>query len=240
MEKELCFVIEGTKLYLEQVLVDYNEIPVFYVCSSDMGWYLVLCTDIDKQIFYVVKVKLLTISDLLEKNITMRGALLSGSLYWEIFAADQVEDDVVNSLKRQQICAEYLPKEGAFFSTFSEELRAYKERVQRKLFEGNDWKVDMDNLKNGYEELLPTDASLTEISKGLSTLGQYLDNTISYKENTECILQVNAITVEEISPVDVKRLDFSNDTKMSVSLISMRDTQNDVIDTRDSSRLVAA
>ena len=240
MEKELCFVIEGTKLYLEQVLVDYNEIPVFYVCSSDMGWYLVLCTDIDKQIFYVVKVKLLTISDLLEKNITMRGALLSGSLYWEIFSADQVEDDVVNSLKRQQICAEYLPKEGAFFSTFSEELRAYKERVQRKLFEGNDWKVDMDNLKNGYEELLPTDASLTEISKGLSTLGQYLDNTISYKENTECILQVNAITVEEISPVDVKRLDFSNDTKMSVSLISMRDTQNDVIDTRDSSRLVAA
>lgn len=240
MEKELCFVIEGTKLYLEQVLVDYNEIPVFYVCASDMGWYLVLCTDIDKQIFYVVKVKLLTISDLLEKNITMRGALLSGSLYWEIFAADQVENDVVNSLKKQQICVEYLPKEGAFFSVFSEELRVYKEKVQRKLFEGNDWKEDMDNLKNGYEELLPTDASLTEISKGLSTLGQYLDNTIRYKENTECILQVNAITVEKISPVDVKRLDFSNDTKMSVSLISMRDTQNDVIDTRDSSRLVAA
>ena len=163
MEKELCFIIEGTELYLEQVLVDYNEIPVFYICCSDKGLYLVLCTDIDKQKFYVGKVNLLTISDLFEKDITMREAFLRGKSYWEVDAADQVDDDLVRSICKEQIWTEYLPKEGAFFNVFSEELKEYKKNIQEKLFGGNDWKHVADNMTNIFEELLLTNEPLNGI-----------------------------------------------------------------------------
>ena len=35
MDRELCFYIEGNALYLEQVLVDYNSIPIFFVCRDE-------------------------------------------------------------------------------------------------------------------------------------------------------------------------------------------------------------
>lgn len=31
MSKELCFCIDGSELYLEQVLVDYMDIPIFFI-----------------------------------------------------------------------------------------------------------------------------------------------------------------------------------------------------------------
>ena len=31
MNKELCFIIENKKIYLEQILVDYMEIPLFFL-----------------------------------------------------------------------------------------------------------------------------------------------------------------------------------------------------------------
>ena len=30
MEKELCFIIEEDKLFLEKVLVDYLDVPIFF------------------------------------------------------------------------------------------------------------------------------------------------------------------------------------------------------------------
>ena len=29
---ELCFIIDGRALYMEHVLIDYNDDPVFFVC----------------------------------------------------------------------------------------------------------------------------------------------------------------------------------------------------------------
>ena len=30
MSKELCFIIEEKELYMEQVLVDYMDVPIFF------------------------------------------------------------------------------------------------------------------------------------------------------------------------------------------------------------------
>ena len=35
MSRELCFRIMEKELYLEKILVDYNEIPIFYLCTDD-------------------------------------------------------------------------------------------------------------------------------------------------------------------------------------------------------------
>ena len=48
MEATLCFNIEGIELYLEQVLVDYNDIPIFFLCTGEREQYLALCYDLDE------------------------------------------------------------------------------------------------------------------------------------------------------------------------------------------------
>ena len=35
MDKELCFSIENTDLYLDQVLVDYMHVPMFFLCKGE-------------------------------------------------------------------------------------------------------------------------------------------------------------------------------------------------------------
>ena len=35
MNKELCFIIEDKKIYLEQILVDYMEIPLFSYAKKE-------------------------------------------------------------------------------------------------------------------------------------------------------------------------------------------------------------
>lgn len=44
VNKELCFIIENVKLYLEQVLVDYDGFPVFFLCRGENQYYAVLST----------------------------------------------------------------------------------------------------------------------------------------------------------------------------------------------------
>ena len=34
MGKELCFIIENENIYLEQVLVNYIDIPIFFLCRG--------------------------------------------------------------------------------------------------------------------------------------------------------------------------------------------------------------
>lgn len=48
MDKELCFCIEGDELYLEQVLVDYNDIPIF-LCARIKSHILRYCVQIYKK-----------------------------------------------------------------------------------------------------------------------------------------------------------------------------------------------
>ena len=55
MDRELCFYIEGNQLYLEQVLVEYNDIPIFFVCRDTAAHYVVLCSDLEEFRYMVVK-----------------------------------------------------------------------------------------------------------------------------------------------------------------------------------------
>ena len=48
VNSKLCFRIENIELYLEQVLVDYMDIPIFFLCKGVGEYYLVLCTNINE------------------------------------------------------------------------------------------------------------------------------------------------------------------------------------------------
>ena len=75
MDKELCFNIENINLYLEQTLVDYLDIPIFFLCRGEKQYYAALCTNIDELSYIVVKLSLMDVYNLLHGSIPMRDVI---------------------------------------------------------------------------------------------------------------------------------------------------------------------
>lgn len=116
MDKQLCFVIESTKLFLDKSLVYYNETPIFFVCTdSDNKYYLALCSDLDDLKYIVVKISKKTLLQMMTQEITMRKALLSGNSFWSIKIGSEIKDDVVEHKDASELNYDVLPFEGAYY-----------------------------------------------------------------------------------------------------------------------------
>ena len=51
MNKELCFILDNKNIYLDHILVDYEYVPIFFLCKDDeCQYYLALFTDIENGI----------------------------------------------------------------------------------------------------------------------------------------------------------------------------------------------
>lgn len=125
MGRELCFYIDEKELYLEQVLVDYMGVPIFFLCKSGAQYYLALCTDMDALEYVVVQVPASEVSGLLHGRIPMRDAILHQEGYWEIISGDEISMDVVKRHSIGELDQALLPEEAACFEALTEELEGY-------------------------------------------------------------------------------------------------------------------
>lgn len=125
MNKELCFCIEGSKLYLEQVLVDYNEIPIFFICKDDTSYYVVVCADVEELRYIVVKVSDVDLYSLLHGCISMREIFTLQESFWEIISGEEIETDIISYKAIEQIDSSVLPKQGAYFEILTDEIDLY-------------------------------------------------------------------------------------------------------------------
>lgn len=56
MDKILCFKLNNDELYLNQILVDYTNIPIFFICKGKKDYYLVLLTDYNNYNYIIVTI----------------------------------------------------------------------------------------------------------------------------------------------------------------------------------------
>ena len=130
MDRELCFCIEKNKLYLEQVLVDYNDTPIFFVCKDDnMAYYAVLCSDIEELSYIVVNCSKKDLSDLLHGSLSMREVFTKQKSYWEIKSGEEIELDEVKCKSIEEIDYTVLPEEGAYFEILTDEVSSYVKKI---------------------------------------------------------------------------------------------------------------
>ena len=78
MNKEKCFIIDEKILYVEKVLVDFENIPIFFLCKSYDDYYVVLCVDFDNYNYIIVEASLIDIYNLF-LSISFNFLLLSFS-----------------------------------------------------------------------------------------------------------------------------------------------------------------
>jgi hypothetical protein len=130
MEKEKCFCIENKEIYLEQVLVEYNCVPIFFICSSGNEYYVALCTDIDEFNYIVVKTPAQEIYNLLNEKTTMRDIILNQREYWEVISADDMSDDKVKKSAMNKIDYSVLPEENAYYKILTDDVKIYKQKFE--------------------------------------------------------------------------------------------------------------
>lgn len=125
MNNKLCFRIENIELYLEQVLVDYMDIPIFFLCKGESNHYLVLCTDLDELNYIIVRLSMNDLYELLHGEGSIRNTILKQNEYWNVVSGEEIPLDKVEELSIPELDVSLLPKEDVYFEIVTEKLKNY-------------------------------------------------------------------------------------------------------------------
>lgn len=127
MDNTLCFKIENVDLYLEKVLVDYEGIPIFFLCKGEGKYYIALCTNVDNLSYIVAKLFIDDVYKLLNGSIPMRDVILEQKECWEIFSGEEISLDQVKKSSTDDLDRSLLPREDACFEILTQKLKRYVE-----------------------------------------------------------------------------------------------------------------
>ena len=204
MNKELCFCIEGIELYLEQVLVDYNNVPIFFVCKGVEMYYAVLCSDIEKLSYIVVKISPEDLYKLLHGRMPMREIFISQKKYWEINSGEDIESDEVVYKPVNEMDFSVLPEEGAYFEVLTNEVSSYVEKFDTDFLMKDGFVEVLQNpdfnegiLNEFYDdEPMKNFVELYEIQSTHKIATQYQNKDIDYAERLQSIMELNKVIFE--------------------------------------------
>lgn len=218
MNKELCFKIENINLYLEQVLVDYIDIPIFFLCKSGKQYYISLCTNIDELNYIVVKLSMLDTHNLLHGKIAMRDVILKQTEFWNINSGEEIHSDKITKMEINSIDKNVLPEENACFEILTDKIKNFvqefdSEFLKKEYFREIDKKVDFKDLDIElscniyYEEIEEFQVLLDYVVK--KTLVSAIP---SYKE------EMNIVRVTK--PKNVKKNDLFELSVVSIGILA--------------------
>ena len=134
MNNKLCFRIENIELNLEQVLVDYAEIPIVFLCKGRSEYYLTLCTDIDELNYIIVKLSMNDVYELLHGEESIRNIILKQKEYWNVISGKEISLDKVGKLSISELDVSLLPKEDVYFEIVSMKLENYVKKFDTQYF----------------------------------------------------------------------------------------------------------
>lgn len=129
MSKEvLCFKIEGKELYLEQILVDFNDVAIFFLCKNEVQYYIALCADYHESTYIVAKVTIEDIYKLLHSELTMRDFILKQKEYYQVYSGFTIDRDKIEKHKMEDIDESVLP-ENEYFKVLTERIEGYVRKI---------------------------------------------------------------------------------------------------------------
>lgn len=138
VNKELCFIIENVKLYLEQVLVDYDGFPVFFLCRGRNQYYAILNAEMSSLHYYIVKLSTSDVYSLLHGKIPIRNIILKQKTYWDVVSGDEIWQDIVTKKDIDSIDASLLPEENAYFRILTTQMQSFVQEFNNAFSKDSD------------------------------------------------------------------------------------------------------
>lgn len=129
MQKELYFVLNEKEVFLEHILVDYDNIPIFLLCKDkNKQYYLALCNDAENQNYLVVDLSIAEVNELLHGKCPMRDFFLRKKEFWNVISGEVIQKDIVERCPINKLNVEDLPEEGAYFQIVENHVKKYVQK----------------------------------------------------------------------------------------------------------------
>lgn len=125
MKKEICFLIEKDELYMDQILIDCDGIPFFYVCKRKCERYLVLRNGYEKESYIIEKIDNADLINMIRGCLSMREIMQKPSIFWSVVTAENIELDNVQQQSIEDIPLEDLPYENTYYEILDDEVEEY-------------------------------------------------------------------------------------------------------------------
>lgn len=157
MEKELCFIIEEDKLFLEKVLVDYLDVPIFFLCKSKKSYYIVLCIDMEELDYIVERLSVGEVYKLFHGEIAMRDVFLLHERFWKVSSGENVTLDRVERCTKEQLDVNVLPESGAEFRILTSDMEKYVKSFDSMFFQqgySNSFTTMVEEIKENCDGIL--------------------------------------------------------------------------------------
>lgn len=219
MKGTVFFEIEGKELIVEQVLVEYNEAPIFFVCKDENSYYIASCIDLEKERYFVASVELSGLAKMLHGQVSMRKFLLQSEEYWDIVVGEDVSQDIVIKKKIAEVCLEDLPYENTYFTIATKEIERYVEAIDAKIYTEGDWKSDFCIGWNEYSEKIMIETlheyKVSILEEYQSALGKITPKTYDAAQEYE-----KEVAKEELwfGVKEVRlRVDIKNENNLSIA-----------------------
>ena len=211
MEKTLCFRISEVDLFLEQTLVEYNNVPIFFVCCDNRQRYLVLCTDISEYNYVITKVTIDKLYAMLSGKCPMRDVFLEQKYFWEIISGDDIEFDNVMKKDIVQIKEELLPDENSFFSVLDSETAVYLERIRTELYNADVFSMVIQCENSVTEEVILPNGNGEDGGKSIEQYTNINYRDIRQTITSEYVLDKNVYSeqMKILSAIDICKLSES-------------------------------
>lgn len=125
MKKEICFLIEKDELHMDQILIDCDATPFFYVCKGRHGRYLVLRNGYEKESYIIEKIDNADLINMIRGRVSMRETMQKPSIFWSVVTAENIELDNVQQQPIEDIPLEDLPYENTYYEILDDEVEEY-------------------------------------------------------------------------------------------------------------------
>jgi hypothetical protein len=194
MDREVCFCLCNKEVYLEQILVDYMGIPIFFICKDGNDqFYIVLCTDLEELNYIAAFMSITDVYGLLHGKLPMRDAFFKQKEYWKIISGEEITMDKVRKCPMDKLDYSVLPEEGAVFCILTEEMEEYVRRFDEEFWKGRYFvKCEKKAEMNG----LPMDEDLDCFIVGIEKyydLGENVSKIVIESEKKELKLSYEGI-----------------------------------------------
>lgn len=133
MDEELCFVLNGVPVYLEKVLVTFNDVPIFFICKDTQNHhYVAILVSNDLSSYYVTMPSDEKIYEMLVGKTPMRDIYVYAEWYWMVFSKDKPQNDSVWYISGNSINKAVLPQLNAVYKPVTEEDKKYIQNFKKE------------------------------------------------------------------------------------------------------------
>lgn len=204
MNKKICFILDGNELFVDEVFVDFNNLPIYFSCTSGEQYYLALCCEYENQDYILVESSAKEIVEMLTARITIRSTIVKKAKHWVIIAGEDVSSDQISLINEPYFNEDILPKEGAKYTIVTEKVSQYLKRIEKELYSDELYtavemeKTPIDNNETQFEHIEIT--TPIEVYVGCFVIKTKYENvlqtspSVSFAYEKDCKLQSNNIS----------------------------------------------